>query len=96
MREARSKKELKGEGTAIKPTIHVGKGGLTEGIVEEVKIQVKANKLVKIKVLASSSQEKKELAEELARRSGAKLVEVRGNTILLCDERILAAKGGPC
>ncbi len=96
MKQARSKKELKGEGTAIKPSMHIGKGGLTDGVVEEVKIQIKANKLVKIKVLASSAQEKKELAEELARRSGTRLVEVRGNTILLCDERVLADKSGPC
>jgi RNA-binding protein len=96
MQQAKSKKELRGQGTALKPTIHVGKDGLTEGVVDEVKNQIKVNKLVKVKVLASSSQEKKELAEELASRSGAKLIEVRGNTILLCDERVLAAKGGPC
>ncbi|MGD1059985.1 MAG: YhbY family RNA-binding protein [Methanomassiliicoccales archaeon] len=78
----------------LKPTVHVGKGGLTDSLVEEVKNQVKKNKLVKVRVLASSSQEKKELAEELATRTGVMLIEVRGSTILLCDEKVYAAKGG--
>ena len=86
--------ELKGEGMDLKPTVHVGKGGLTDSLVEEVKNQVKKNKLVKVRVLASSSQEKKELAEELATRTGVMLIEVRGRTILLCDEKVYAAKGG--
>jgi RNA-binding protein len=87
-------RELKGEGMDLKPTVHVGKGGLTDSLVEEVKNQVKKNKLVKVRVLASSSQEKKELAEELATRTGVMLIEVRGSTILLCDEKVYAAKGG--
>ncbi|MDD1769902.1 MAG: YhbY family RNA-binding protein [Methanomassiliicoccales archaeon] len=90
----KTKKELRGEGMELKPTVHVGKGGLTDSIVEEVKNQVKKNKLVKVRLLASSSQEKHELAEELATRAGVRLLEVRGSTVLLCDEKVYAAKGG--
>ncbi|MCU0860985.1 MAG: YhbY family RNA-binding protein [Methanomassiliicoccales archaeon] len=82
-----SRKELKGKGTELKATMHVGKDGASEGVVEELVNQLKANKLVKVKVLASSSEQKREIAEELASRSGAVLIEVRGNTILLCDGR---------
>lgn len=84
-----SRKELKGKGTELMATMHVGKGGVSEGVVEELVNQLKANKLVKVKVLASSSEQKREMAEELAARSGAVLVEVRGNTILLCDRRYM-------
>ena len=90
MEKKQTKKELKGKGTELKATIHIGKEGVTDGLVEEFVIQMKAHRLVKVKVLASSSDKKKEMAEELATRAGAELIEVRGNTILLCDRRIVA------
>ena len=90
MEKKLTKKELKGKGTELKATLHIGKDGVTDGLVEELKIQMKAHRLVKIKVLASSSDMKKEMAEELATRAGAELIEVRGNTILLCDRRMVA------
>ncbi len=91
---SKTKGQLKGEGMELKPTVHIGKGGLTDSVIEEVKNQIKKNKLVKVKVLPSSSQEKHELAEQLAARAGVRLIEVRGSTILLCDEKVYAAKGG--
>ncbi len=90
MEKRLTKKELKGKGTGLKATMHIGKEGVTEGLVEELRSQIKANRLIKVKVLASSAEMKKEMAEELATRSGAELLEIRGNTILLCDSRILA------
>lgn len=82
-----TKKELKGIGVGMKPTVHVGKDGLTENIVGELKNQMKTNHVVKVKVLASSVDQKREIAEELASRSGTKLVEIRGSTLLLCNPR---------
>jgi RNA-binding protein len=86
-------KEIKGLGTGLKATIHIGKEGLTDRIVEEVKNQIKANKVVKIKVLAPSAEQKREIAQQLAERASAALVEVRGNTVLLGDARLLERKG---
>lgn len=90
MEKRLTKKELKGKGTELKATMHIGKEGVTDGLVEELAIQMKAHRLVKVKVLASSSDKKKEMAEELATKVGAELIEIRGNTILLCDRRIVA------
>ena len=82
-----TKKELKGIGVGLKPTVHVGKDGLTENVVTELKNQIKINRVVKVKVLPSSVEKKREIAEELAKRSGTMLVEIRGSTILLCNPR---------
>jgi RNA-binding protein len=89
MEKKLTKKELKGKGNELKATMHIGKEGLTEGLVEELKNQIKANRLVKVKVLASSADAKREMAEDLAQKAGAELIEIRGNTILLCDRRIV-------
>jgi len=90
--QKKTKKELKGQGNELKATIHVGKDGVTDGLVEEVIKQIKANKVVKVKVLASTSEFKKQMAEELAERTNVEIVEIRGNAILICDKRLCAKK----
>jgi len=87
-----SKKELIKKGSELDPTIHVGKEGLSEGIIEEVKAQVKRSKLVKVRVLPAADQDKDEVAEELAQRTGAKVVEPRGFPVLLCEASLFDEK----
>lgn len=82
------RKEIVKRGAQLKPTIHVGKGGITDGIVDEIVKQIKERQLVKVKILPSSEMPRKEVATELAGRSRSTLVEVRGNTVLLCDKRL--------
>jgi len=87
-----SRKELIKKGSELDPTIHVGKEGLSEGIIEEVKAQVKRSKLIKVRVLPSADQDKDEVAEELAQRTGARVVETRGFTVLLCEASLFDEK----
>jgi RNA-binding protein len=82
------KKELIRRGVELKPTIHVGKGGITEGIVDEIVRQVREKHLVKVRLLPSSDKPREDAATELAERTQTGLVDVRGNTILLCDKRL--------
>ncbi|MDW5562837.1 MAG: YhbY family RNA-binding protein [Methanomassiliicoccus sp.] len=88
----KTKKELVKMGSEIDPTVHVGKEGLTEGIVEEVKVQLKRAKLIKVRVLPAADQNKDEVAEELAARTGAKVVETRGFTVLLSEASLFDDK----
>ena len=84
------KKELVKKGNELKPTIHIGKEGLTEGIVEETKKQIEEHGLVKIKILPSAALDKDEVSMELSISTGAKVVETRGFTLLLCDPKMLS------
>jgi RNA-binding protein len=70
-----------GTDSALEPTLHVGKAGI-EGVVEELKIQLKGRKLVKVRFLRTAFIEgdKKELMQKLADLSGSELVQARGNT----------------
>ena len=81
------KKELIGKGSELDPTVHIGKEGLTDGVVEEVRAQVKRAKLVKVRLLPNAELSVDEVAAELAERSGTVVVDVRGFTVLLCDTR---------
>jgi RNA-binding protein len=77
--------QLKNEATKIKPIINIGKNGITDSVVEEIKKQVKANRLIKIKMLKTSSEGEdiKTSAEKLAEATKTTLIDVRGSTVVL-------------
>lgn len=78
--------ELRGKAQAIRPTMHVGKEGVTESVVEELKAQLKRNKLVKVKVLPSVEADKRDTAMKLSEAAGAVLIEIRGNTVVMAKQ----------
>jgi len=77
--------ELRGQAARMEATTHVGKNGLTSSLIEEINRQLKDNKLVKIKLLKSAVELKprEEMARELAEKTKAELIEVKGNTVVL-------------
>ena len=83
-----STKELKSKAMVLDPIIIVGKSGLTDSAVKEIKIQLKKRKLIKIKFLRSIVKEKgkKELAQELADRTDSKIIMKVGFVVVLYKE----------
>ncbi|HIJ00728.1 MAG: RNA-binding protein [Candidatus Methanomethylophilaceae archaeon] len=87
MTEKEAIKELRRRGLEIKPTIHIGKDGITEGLVQELIKQVKNNKLVKVRILDSAQFNAKDIGKDLAERTGVILVDSRGSVLLYSDMR---------
>jgi RNA-binding protein len=69
----------------LKPTVWIGKLGLTETIIAEVVAQLKNRKAVKVKWLQNTDVS----PEELAKSTGARLIGVRGRTLVLEERRRL-------
>jgi RNA-binding protein len=69
----------------LKPTVWIGKQGCTETIVSEVTSQLKSRKVIKVKWLQNTEI----VPEELARAAGARLLGVRGRTLVLEERRRL-------
>ncbi len=69
-------------------TLQIGKTGVTENILGEIKTQLKKHKIMKVKILRSAKGDKdsKEIAGEVATHVKAKLLDVRGNTFILKRE----------
>ena len=65
----------------LKPTIWVGKQGMTETIIEEIRSQIKTRKIIKVKWLESTGLDPEVVASE----SGTVLLQVRGRTMVLGD-----------
>ncbi len=87
MTEKEAKKELMRRANELSPTVHVGKEGLSEGVSEEIKNQLKKNRLIKLKVLSNSEDGAKEVAEAVAEATDSVVVDVRGGVIVLTDKR---------
>jgi RNA-binding protein len=77
--------QLKSEANQIDPILNIGKNGVTDTLIEELSKQIKANRLVKVRVLKSAEEEKdvKAIAEEIASATRSTLIEVRGRTVVL-------------
>lgn len=74
-----------------KVDLQLGKRGLTDGFINEVKNRLEKNQVVKIRVLRSYrktySSDIEEIAKQIADETGAKIYEVRGFTIILIKEK---------
>jgi RNA-binding protein len=79
------KHELKDE----KPTVWVGKDGLTPQLLSEVENQLQKKKMLKIKILKSALQRDtaQTIASQAAEQTGASLVEIRGHVFILYRRR---------
>lgn len=67
--------------------IHVGKQGITPGVVEEIRRRLKREGVLKIRMnkglFKATGRDRRDLAREIAEKTGSELVEVRGNTLIL-------------
>ncbi|MCL6579476.1 MAG: YhbY family RNA-binding protein [Candidatus Bathyarchaeota archaeon] len=77
----RIKRRLSGE----KPTIWVGKSGVSQELLKEIEKQLDKKEMLKIKLLKSAlgENEAKQVALRIAEQTQAELVEVRGHTFML-------------
>lgn len=76
------KKYLRGLAHHLKPVVHVGKNGVTEPVLESIGQALDDHELIKVR-LADPQGRKKELAEEVAERSGGAWVGLVGNVVTL-------------
>lgn len=84
------KKEILAKAQLLEPALRIGKSGLTENVIEEIKLQLKKRKLIKVKLLKSfiSSKDRKKIAGEIAQRTDSKLVQQIGFVVVLYKEEV--------
>lgn len=79
------KQELVEKAKKLEPVLRIGKNGLTSGVVEEIKKQLKKKKLIKVKFLKAALEEKnrKEFAKEIAEKTDGELIHQVGFVVVL-------------
>ncbi|MBQ2040658.1 MAG: ribosome assembly RNA-binding protein YhbY [Lachnospiraceae bacterium] len=74
---------LKGIAMKTDPIFQIGKGSVTPELTEAVREALEKRELIKIHVLKNNDDDKKQIAEMLAERTGSIVVQVIGSMIVL-------------
>ncbi|RAV21831.1 ribosome assembly RNA-binding protein YhbY [Paenibacillus contaminans] len=86
MLTGKQKRYLRSQAHHLTPIFQVGKGGVNDHLIKHIEDAIEVRELIKISVLNNNDDDRNEIAEELADRSGAELVQVIGKTIVLYKE----------
>ncbi len=79
-------REFKARGQLLKPTLKVGKEGLTPQFIAALDEALRHNELLKVK-FADLKDQKKQLAPQLAEKTGSHLIMRVGNVAVLYRPR---------
>ena len=85
-------RELRSRAQHLEPIIKVGKAGLTEGFLKSLDQALTDHELVKVK-LADLKEQRKELAPQLAAKSGSQLIALVGHVIVLFRPKLKTVGG---
>ncbi len=86
MLTGKQKRFLRSKAHHLDPIFQVGKGGVNENMIKQIKDALEARELFKISVLQNCEEDKTVVAEQLAAGADAELVQIIGNTIVLYKE----------
>ena len=70
--------DLKKKSRELKPVMQIGKNGLTDNVISEIKHLLKKRKIIKIKLTrgVTGGEDKKELAKKVEELTGSKMVSL--------------------
>ena len=78
---------LKGLAHPLSPVVRIGRGGASEAVVEETKKSLFAHELIKVRIEAEDSDDRRELAQKLAAAADAEIAGTIGKTAILYRAR---------
>lgn len=76
------RKHLRGLSHNLKPVVHVGKNGLTDPVVQSIEEALEDHELIKVRLVDPQGR-KRELAGEIADRTGSVWVGLVGHVVTL-------------
>lgn len=77
---------LRGLGHHLNPVVMIGKGDVTDSVIEAVEEALASHELIKIKIQEGCVLDRKDVAGILSRKTGAAVAQILGKTILLYRE----------
>jgi len=76
-------KQLRGIGHKLKPVVTVAGKGLSDSVMLEIERALNDHELIKVKLVVGGRDARTALTDQLCQSTGAKLVQLVGNTALL-------------
>jgi len=88
MLRGKQKRYLRSLATQIKPIFQVGKSGVSDNMIEQMKEALEKRELIKISILQNCIEDKDDVATSLSEGTNAELVQIIGNQIVLYKKSI--------
>ena len=76
-------KTLRREGRGLDVSVRVGKAGMTDALTRQVAGILEHHPLVKVRLPAADKPQRAQMAEELAAKTGAALIDLVGRMVVL-------------
>lgn len=86
MLTSKQRSYLRGLGNELEPVFQIGKGGLSQELLNQLDTVLEARELIKIRVLKSCPENPKELAQEIADFLDCQIVQTIGRNLILYRE----------
>lgn len=86
MLTGKQKRFLRAEANQLKPIFQVGKIGVNQNMVVQIEDALEKRELLKVSILQNCLEDKTIVAEQLAEGTGAEIVQIIGNNIVLYKE----------
>ena len=83
---SQSKKEMMNRALSAM-TINIGKNGVNENVIKEIKRQLEANELVRIKFAKNIARDKDKYIDDIVTQTKAKLIDVRGHVAVIYKKK---------
>jgi RNA-binding protein len=84
---AKQKQFLRGLAHPLSPVVRVGRGRVSDAVIEETKKSLQSHELIKVRIDADDSATRKQLAENLAAATDSQIAGMIGKTLILYRER---------
>lgn len=68
-------------------TINIGKAGMNDNVIEEIKRQLKAKEILKLKFARNISSQKENFISQILEKTNANLVDLRGNVAIIYKKK---------
>ena len=68
-------------------TINIGKSGVNDNVINEVRRQLKSNEVVKLKFARSIAKDKDDYMSNIVKEAKAELIDVRGHVAVIYKKK---------
>ena len=83
---SKQRAKLRSMANGLSPIVHVGKGGISDNLIEQLDGALETRELVKITILQSCDEDARVLCDTLAKKLGAEPVQAIGKKFVLYRE----------
>ncbi|NLM68433.1 MAG: ribosome assembly RNA-binding protein YhbY [Firmicutes bacterium] len=88
MLTSKERARLRSLGNELEPIFQIGKGGVTDEIINQLDQALTARELIKVRVLKNSLEEPREAAEKISAATDSEVVQVIGRNFILYREKV--------